>query len=251
MAIFYSPRISTDSLFICLDPGNTKSFPGSGTTYYDLTGNGIHGYLSGGVGFSSGAFTFDGIDDFVSTNNNLTSYPSVYNVYADNTTTFSVTAWYKFPVSPTQARSDAVNGGNTSYSIAGAGGGIGGAETFNIFVGGTNWGSAYLNTCWVGCRGSKTQVSPSTVNTNTWNCATVTWNGTSGSVYHNGAYRSGLNVGGAGAQGSYFTIGTIANGSTAHHFEGSIGVVTVHAKSLTASEVLQNYNALRGRYGLS
>lgn len=251
MATNYSPKIVSDTVFICLDPGNTKSYPGSGTTVNDLSGNAIHGYLTNGVVASNSIFTFDGIDDFITTNNNLTGYSNVYNLYADTTTAFSVSAWYKFPVSPTQARSDAVNGGNCSYAIAGAGGGIGGAETFNIFVGGTNAGNYYLNNCWVGCRGAKTLISPSTVNTNTWNHATVTWNGVSGVVYHNGILQRALNVGGAGAQGNYFTVGSIANGSTVHCFEGSIGQVLVYSKALNAAEALKNYNAMKGRYGLS
>lgn len=237
------------------DTGNVGfNSMGNLITAVDISEYAINGTLYNGTVYDSsnaGCFIFDGIDDFISTNNTLqTASYGVNNLFADNTVAFSVTAWYKFPVSPTQARSDAVNGGNCSYAIAGAGGGIGGAETFNIFVGGTNWGSAYLNNCWVGCRGSKTLISPSAINTNTWNQCVVTWDGTNGAVYHNGIYQRVLNVGGAGLQGNYFTIGSIANGSTAHCFEGSISQVLVHKKSLSAAEILQNYNATKGRFGL-
>jgi hypothetical protein len=40
LAISYNPRTITDGLVLCLDAGNTKSYPGSGTTWTDLSGNG-------------------------------------------------------------------------------------------------------------------------------------------------------------------------------------------------------------------
>ena len=40
MAFYHNPQIVTDSLILYVDAGNTKSYPGSGTTWYDLTKNG-------------------------------------------------------------------------------------------------------------------------------------------------------------------------------------------------------------------
>ena len=40
MALAHSPSIVTDGLVLCLDAGNPKSYPGSGTTWTDLSGNG-------------------------------------------------------------------------------------------------------------------------------------------------------------------------------------------------------------------
>ena len=42
LAISYNPRTITDGLVLCLDAGNTKSYPGSGTTWTDLSGNGLN-----------------------------------------------------------------------------------------------------------------------------------------------------------------------------------------------------------------
>ena len=42
MGFYNSPRIITDNLVLCLDAGNTKSYPGSGDTWYDISGNGNH-----------------------------------------------------------------------------------------------------------------------------------------------------------------------------------------------------------------
>ena len=68
MAIFYNPRTITDGLVLALDAGNIKSYPGSGTTWNDLIRQGNNGTLLNGVGFDEGNFgslTFDGVDDVV------------------------------------------------------------------------------------------------------------------------------------------------------------------------------------------
>lgn len=68
MAIFYNPRTITDGLVLCLDAANPKSYPGSGTTWTDLSGRSNNGTLTG-AGYNSangGSLTFDGTDDYVS-----------------------------------------------------------------------------------------------------------------------------------------------------------------------------------------
>jgi hypothetical protein len=68
MALSHSPSIVTDGLILCLDAANLKSYPGSGTTWSDLSGQANNGTLVDGVGYSSvnlGALTFDGLDDHV------------------------------------------------------------------------------------------------------------------------------------------------------------------------------------------
>ena len=67
MAISYNPRIVTDGLVLALDAGNPKSYPGSGTTWTDLSGNGNNGTLTNGPTYSSangGSIVFDGVDDY-------------------------------------------------------------------------------------------------------------------------------------------------------------------------------------------
>ncbi len=68
MGINYNPRTVTDGLVLCLDAGNTKSYPGSGTAWTDLSGNGNNGTLVNGVGYDGsnlGSLSFDGVDDYV------------------------------------------------------------------------------------------------------------------------------------------------------------------------------------------
>ena len=68
MGITYNPRIVTDGLVLALDAGNVKSYPGSGTTWTDLSGNGNIGTLTNGPTYSSangGSIVFDGSNDYV------------------------------------------------------------------------------------------------------------------------------------------------------------------------------------------
>ena len=67
MALSHSPSIITDSLILCLDAANTKSYPGSGATWTDLSGNGNNVTLTNGPTYSSvdgGSIVFDGTNDY-------------------------------------------------------------------------------------------------------------------------------------------------------------------------------------------
>ena len=69
MATHYNPRIITDGLIVYLDAGNPRSYPGTGTTWTNLTGNpAYNGTLVGGPTFSSankGVIVLDGVDDWI------------------------------------------------------------------------------------------------------------------------------------------------------------------------------------------
>jgi hypothetical protein len=70
MGFYRGPHIVTDGLILSLDAANNKSYPRSGTTWNDLSGNGNNGTLVNGPTFSSangGSIVFDGTNDVVST----------------------------------------------------------------------------------------------------------------------------------------------------------------------------------------
>jgi hypothetical protein len=76
MAFFHSPNIVTNGLVLAWDAANPKSYPGSGTAIYDLSGNGNNGTLYNGVGFSTnykGVLTFDGTNDYIYSGINMAS----------------------------------------------------------------------------------------------------------------------------------------------------------------------------------
>jgi hypothetical protein len=74
-ASLFSP-IVRDGLVLELDAGDRNSYPGSGTTWSDISGNGYNGTLTNGPTFNSangGGIVFDGTNDYVIGNNNLNS----------------------------------------------------------------------------------------------------------------------------------------------------------------------------------
>ena len=79
MSCFSGSEIINDSLVFCLDVTNSKSYPGSGTTWYDLTANRTACTLLNGVTYSNSSiksFSFDGIDDYVDCGN---SYDNLFS----------------------------------------------------------------------------------------------------------------------------------------------------------------------------
>jgi hypothetical protein len=81
MAISYNTSVVRDGLVLYLDAANPKSYPGTGTTWFDLSGNGNNVTLFNGVAYDSTtkSFLFDGVNDYARTSNtlNLSSYSSV------------------------------------------------------------------------------------------------------------------------------------------------------------------------------
>ena len=68
MALSRGPKIITDGLILCLDAADKKSYSGSGTTWYDRSGDNIDGTLTNDPTFSTdagGCLDFDGVDDYV------------------------------------------------------------------------------------------------------------------------------------------------------------------------------------------
>jgi hypothetical protein len=91
MAFHCGPRqkqIVTDGLVLYLDAGKTNSYPGTGTTWTDLSGNNLNGTLVNGPTFNSanqGSIVFDGTNDYVTVANNALLNP---------TTTITIGAYF-------------------------------------------------------------------------------------------------------------------------------------------------------------
>lgn len=90
MGILRGPNIVTDGLVLALDPASSRSYPGTGTSWADLTGNAQSAVFNGGVGFSTsnlGTLDFDGTDDYIRL------YPDVSTDYNNGNFTWSL--WVK------------------------------------------------------------------------------------------------------------------------------------------------------------
>lgn len=223
MALQHSPSIVTSGLVYCSDPANLRSYPGSGTSMYDISGNGYTGTLTNGPVYTSGIngyFTYDGVDDKVTTG------------FSPNYLSTTWEAW----VYCTQ---------NIS--------------TYNMFMGtylpyfGFMNGNSLIFSNTIGS-GQQTIYATSTLSLNTWyyTCFTTQQSGsnTIASIYVNGALDSQSTLTGLqNAPSSAFAIGE-GYTSTWYPFKGRIGPVKIYNRALSATEVLQNFNALRGRYGV-
>jgi hypothetical protein len=236
-------QIVTANLQQHFDAAIPESYSGSGTAVTDLSGNSRDGTLTNGVGYATdggGTFTFDNVDDYI-----LTSYNGPNSLNADNNGSWSVEAWFNFSA-PASASS--------YYALVGRGGGNASAATFLLGIVGTSqWGGVTLqqNNLATVLRGAGTQITSASLSNTGWHQVVITWQASTARSYVDGAFVKNLSVGTAAIQAHVVTIGrTASGGSTNVSFRDRISNVKIYDTSLSAAEVLQNFNALRNRYGI-
>lgn len=213
------------------------NLPGS-TSVFDLSATGATGTMNGG-GYASdngGTFTFDGVDDWISS-----TYSGPNNLMADGNGAWSVEAWFSF-VAP-------VTAGN-GYVIVGRAGGLGTGGTFGLGLAGTGaWGGVArtANNLCVLLRGAATQISGGSFSGVGWKQVVVAWTGAVANVYVNGSFVQTATVGTAVVQVQNVQVGRIGAGN---YYRNHISNVKIYDTALTATQVAQNFNALRNRYGV-
>jgi hypothetical protein len=231
MATFGGSNTVTDGLVLWLDAANRNSYPGSGNTWADLSGNNNSGSLVNSPTFSSannGSLVFNGINSYVNIGDNKLKYQ-------DN---FSVEAVCRFTTLPNNAAACAarypiVYNHDYGYNLAVNNNG---QVFFQIYDTISTAGQSFTNSSVVGPNffhvvGMK---SGTTLN--------IYLNGipqSTGSLTANSVYYTGLP----------FVIGGFATcGPSKFYATGNIAVVKVYNKVLSAQEVQQNYDALKSRY---
>jgi len=214
----YGPRIVKDGLVFYIDAANPKSYVSGDTTTNDLVSSSV-GTLENGVGFSienNGAWSFDGSDEYI----------NVQSVNAGTNSTISY--WFK-------------GGTNTNHTLLG--------EDDNQFdyviqlATGTGQIAFRVGTkysTWVGI----TELSD-----NAWHHYAFVRSSTSADLYVDGSLKT-KTVNGTydGTATTFHVIG--AQGNFQFEITGDLSNFQTYNKALTAAEVLQNYNALKGRFGL-
>ena len=246
MASSYSPKIVTDGLVLALDAANPKSYPGSGTTWYDLSGNGNHFTLFGAPTLSSaGHFIFDGTNDYAR---------STATLNLSSLTTVTVLIWFK-PVSyPSSGVLDFIYEHTPNFN-SDTGGFVHTyndtslSQNYQIFF--SNRGSAGYNIGvwdkslfsdlgWKHSAGVVDRNQPSVENSLYVNgtLATATSNPFPG--YANDNTNTFANA--------YFYIGT--RGGATYFADMNVAGIQIYNRALTASEIEQNYLAQKSRFGL-
>ena len=226
MAVSYANKqIVTDGLVLALDAGNHRSYPGSGTTWTDLSGEGNNGTLTNGPVFDSGnlgSIDFDGIDDYV-----------VFPVCTTSITNITIQCWVNVILNrkgPFIRLGDGANG--IAIGIGSGNYDTNGNEVLALFPG----------VRWIPTAASYTAG---------WNLVTMTLNGSSvPSVYVNttliGSYGGTSPV--AATNNSY--LGRCVNDepSGVRAVDADISVVLFYDSALNLTEITQNYNVLKSRF---
>jgi hypothetical protein len=223
------PDIVENGLVLCLDAANKRSYPGTGTTWTDLSGNSNNFSLINGPTFSNtnlGNIVFDGTDDYLL----ISSLVWDYNV------NFTIQFWF-----------------NTN-SLGGANGyglffnGSTGANTNRVQIAGDSNGSIYLNT--VGSSVGDDFVSAAgLVTVGKWfNFAAVRNSGVI-TTYLNGTSVASGNVNYSVSQQSNLYVGFVRSSGALWYLNGRMSSILINNRVLTASEILQNYNATKSRFG--
>jgi hypothetical protein len=222
--------IVTSGLVLCLDAANRKSYPTTGTTWTDLSGNGNHATLFNTPIWSNtngGTFTFDSTSD----------YAEVPDGFANFTSGITVFAFVN------------MGAANSWERIIDFGGPAEGQNSILFARSGT---SNTLIFQFIGISGNPSISATNGIVNNTIACYAGTANGTTGALYRNGVsiLSQSFTSLPPNATRTNCWIGR-SNFYQDPYFQGTMHLILIYNRALSATEIAQNYNALKGRYGLS
>jgi len=235
MGFYRGPKIVTDGLVLYVDAANQKSYPVSGTIWRDLSGNGNNGTLVNGPTFDSGN---GGRIVFDATNESCTFPNGTFNTSLPQNGSFRIIVKIP-PLSTTDATVIFYDGGATNNLIYFYRNSFWAANTYA-------WLIYYTKN-----DASIDAILPSfSYSPNTWYDLTFTFNDIGQyRVYSNGVL---LNTTNASNFLSWNRTGnnTPSIGPASNQGAGNASIFQWYNRSLTAAEILQNYNAVKTRFGL-
>ena len=234
--------IVTNGLVLNVDAGFTPSYPTTGTTWYDVSSNGYNGALTNGPAFSSannGSISLDGVDDYVNIGNQANLQMG--------TGDFTVCLWIKINNPPISSLNILIWSKNAPAAAAGYG--------IGFFYGGGNsnkllWGTANGSTA---VEILSQNAFPELLGA--WgHIVMVRQNGSTnnGCFYINNQYQpiassaTMINVN----TNTDMVIGNTSDRYGSYWTKGNYAIAQIYNRALSASEVSQNYNAQKSRFGL-
>ena len=236
MSTKYNPSIVRDNLILYVDAGNSKSYPGSGTTWKDLSGRGHHMTLNNGPTFNS---NFGGYLDFDGTNDSATV--EIGNL-AGTTKDATISIWMDGDYNNSTHR------GIIGFRQSGNNNGF-----FILRLANTNDKLEMR----IANSGGQFDVKDATNNVPTVNsriwcnlCLTYSNSNTLITGYYNGKKLGSTTTNATAFQSNMksFSIAKSSH-STSHMAHMKASSAMVYEKCLSSLEVEQNYNALKGRFG--
>lgn len=227
------PNAVTSGLVLYYDPSNSASYSGSGTTVNDLSGNGLNGTMSN-ITYTTPYFAYNGTNSTISVADNALLEPGAND--------FTIETWVYYSVIAGSTRTFVSktnnNGGSADWSY------------------GMRTNSASATYFEVG-NGTTSVTSPSqNLSTGTWYQLVGVWTNIASNSIE--LYINGASI---GSNSHSFTsiknstnplyLGSYNGGEFSQWFNGRMGVVRMYNNALSATQVLQNYNATKSLYGLS
>jgi hypothetical protein len=222
--------VRDSSLITYYDPSLSQSYSGSGATFTDLSGNSNTGTLQNSPTFNTTNFSLNG------TNQHITTTTSFVNPQA-----YTTCIWFR--TTSTAGRvllqfENSQTGAGTSYDR-------------RIWIG-TN-GLLYIG-IYTGLVKYIVLTSPS-VTDGAWRYISAHYNGTDLSLYLNGSLvYTYLTIGAAQSYTGWWRIGSYKSTAWTFasdgYFTGNVGPIQIYNRSLSTDEILQNFNAQRGRFGV-
>jgi hypothetical protein len=216
-----SRKLVTDGLILYIDAANSKSYPSTGTDWFDLTSNNNDGTLINGPTFDSangGSIVFDGLNDYVS-----------FSTITNNI--YTIDFWYK------------MGGNDGSYGYFASSGNNGFAISEGGNISGLIYGQFYY---WNGSTINPLGMIPSITN---WNhiCSIINTTTNNLQLFANSIQLNNSTINNMST--SVFNIGRYIQANS-NFLKGNLASYKIYNRALSATEVLQNYNATKTRFGL-
>ena len=230
MSVFSGPEIVNNGLVLHLDAANPRSYPGTGTAWNDLSGNGNTGTLVNSPTYSTsnkGIMTLNGTNNYVNVPSISSGQFASGFTFAGWCRTSAFSSTWMWPFATTVSSGGAflqfgkvASNGNLRFNGAPA------------LYSGTNL-DASVN-----------------IADGIWHYIVAVWDTQFRYIYVDGTLRASL-ASVLGANPSAF--GTVRLGARVgplEYWNGSFGPMSIYTRALSATEILQNFNAVRGRYGV-
>ena len=224
MSLHHNPRIVTSGLVLALDAGDVNSYPGSGTTWYDLSGNGYNATLVNSPTVAAQGITLDGTNDYV--------YISHSGNLGFTSTDYTICIWHKNLDSDTGYNGIITNDAATD-------------NAWKIF---RDSGETYYQ-----ARSGATTLSFANYTVGRFHMYTTTWAGGNMQVYLDGVAGNSTTGASTPTSQSNIAFGSYRyNNATAGQFLENqvIGPTFLYNRALSATEIEQNYLAQKSRFGL-
>lgn len=241
----FNPSIVTDGLVLCLDAANPRSYPGSGVTWFDISGRGNHFTLVNAPVFNTNRIVFDGVNDSANSTNTINF----------NTNTITIQFIFKASSYPTFNGSNAkllfehsnnfnlTNNTFIHYYVSDVG-------SSDIFAGTKGIGGSFVNY-------NYSYFNKSNYNDLNWKFCNIIFDGTSNNretyFYVQSTEQSPIASPQLANNNQNYANTTLyigGRGGTSIFADMELSYFSIYSRILNQSEITQNYNALRGRFNI-